>query len=196
MTIPPNEINLTYLHAFLTSDECTELISLSQGLFSRSLTALGIHADRTSHSAHPSSSANANGRGDVMHRVRKRVTELTGAHSTRIQGPTVVRYEPGQQFKPHFDSGLDFATHKCLREFSFFAYLNTLSPDAGGETEFTKIGVKFTPKGGRCTLLAQPQGPSFAALPGRRARWLSSAQRHQVRSVSVRLDRNAQRPKR
>jgi prolyl 4-hydroxylase len=144
VTIPPNEISLTYLHAFLTGEECAELISLSHGLFSRSLTALGISADRTSHSAHPSSS----GRGDVMRRIRKRVTELTGAHSTRIQGLTVVRYEPGQQFKPHFDSLLDFASHKCLRKFSFFVYLNTMTPKAGGETEFTKIGVKFTPKAG------------------------------------------------
>jgi hypothetical protein len=59
-----------------------------------------------------------------------------------------VRYKPGQQFKPHFDSGLDFAMHKCLREFSFFAYLNTMTAEAGGETEFTKLGVKFTPKAG------------------------------------------------
>jgi prolyl 4-hydroxylase len=143
VTIPPNSISLHYLHAFLTQEECTHLLELSHGHFSRSTTYSGISASRTSHSASLSRY------NPVVAAVRQRVMELTGTKSSRcIRGPSVVRYEPGQQFKPHFDSLLDFAAHKCLREFTVFVYLNTLAPDAGGETEFTKIGVKFTPKAG------------------------------------------------
>jgi prolyl 4-hydroxylase len=140
--IPPNEISLTYLHAFLTAAECKELIALSHGKFERSSTTLGI-TDRctSSSSVLPTSHA-------LVRLVRQRVTELTGATDTRIQKLYAVRYEPGQQFTPHFDSDLASATRGCLRQFTLFVYLNTLPPDAGGETEFTKIGVKFTPKAG------------------------------------------------
>jgi len=143
--IPPNEINLTYLHAFLAGDECTELIALSRGNFARSLTTAGIRDTRTSSSAALSIC-------DILVRlVRKRITELTGAEDKRIQDLNVVRYKPGQQFTPHFDSSLEFwslPSPRQLREFSIFVYLNTMPADAGGETEFTQIGVKFTPKAG------------------------------------------------
>jgi prolyl 4-hydroxylase len=146
--IPPNEISLTYLHAFLTGEECTELIARSQGLFSRSETGRGISPARTSHSAFPSKHAPA---AVVVRRVLLRVMELTGAHSWCIDGPIVVRYEPGQQFTPHFDSSLtmnDKDDSYPPRQFTLFVYLNTLPPHTGGETEFTKLGVKFAPKAG------------------------------------------------
>jgi prolyl 4-hydroxylase len=142
--IPPNCISLHYLHAFLSEEECTHLIELSHGQFSRSTTYSGISASRTSHSASLSRY------NPVVAAVRQRVMELTGTKSSRcIQGPSVVRYEPGQQFKPHYDSRLeDDEDGHPPREFTVFVYLNTMPPDAGGETEFTQIGVKFTPKAG------------------------------------------------
>jgi prolyl 4-hydroxylase len=142
VSIPPNEISLTYLHAFLTGDECKELVALSQGCFFRSSTTLGLSDIRTSFSAELSSSH------ALVRVVRQRVTELTGATDTHIQQLYAVRYEPGQQFTPHFDSNLTLAAAGCLREFTLFVYLNTMTPDAGGETEFTKLGVKFAPKTG------------------------------------------------
>jgi prolyl 4-hydroxylase len=83
--------------------------------------------------------------------VRARITELIGVPDRRINELQVVRYDPGQQFTPHFDSSFQFwslPTPRQLREFSIFVYLNTMPANAGGETEFTKIGVKFTPKAG------------------------------------------------
>jgi prolyl 4-hydroxylase len=138
--IPPNSIGLTYLHEFLSPKECAELIALSQGQFARSTVGYGsISSKRTSNSA-------GLGAGiPLVRRIRQRITEFTGASDGRIEEPSVVRYEVGQQYRPHFDSSLD-GHH---REFTLFVYLNTLpAPDAGGETEFTKLGVKFTPKEG------------------------------------------------
>ena len=36
VAIPPNSIGLTYLHSFLSADECATLIELSAGMLSRS----------------------------------------------------------------------------------------------------------------------------------------------------------------
>jgi prolyl 4-hydroxylase len=118
------------------------LIALSQGQYARSTVGHGnISSIRTSNSA----TLRANNGEPLVRRIRHRVTELTGAPDGRIEEPSVVRYEVGQQYRPHFDSSLD-GHH---REFTLFVYLNTLpAPDAGGETEFTRLDVKFRPKEG------------------------------------------------
>jgi hypothetical protein len=138
VTIPPNCISLHYLHAFLSEEECAHLIELSHGQFSRPLTYGGVSAGRTSDAASPSE------RDPVVLAVRTRVTELTGAPDSRIEELNVVRYKVAQQYRPHFDSSL--VGHR--REFTLFVYLNTLPAGAGGETEFTRLRVKFAPKAG------------------------------------------------
>ena len=137
IAIPPNSIDLTYLHSFLSAAECSKLIELSAGRFYRSVTTSGISSQRTSHSAAPSR------RHPVVQAVRQRVAQLTGASDGQIERLSVVRYEPGQQFLPHYDS-----RHTILppRRWTIFAYLNDVP--GGGETEFTQIGVKFKPKCG------------------------------------------------
>jgi prolyl 4-hydroxylase len=146
--IPPNEISLTYLHAFLTGEECAELIMLSQGKFSHSQTSGNvISSTRTSHSA----TLHASEGELLVCCIRQRVAELTGAPDRCIEALQVVRYEPGQQYHPHFDSSwYDWPEppSRPRREFSIFVYLNTMPSGAGGETEFTNIGVKFTPNAG------------------------------------------------
>jgi len=143
VAIPPNSIGLSYLHSFLSADECATLIELCQGKFSRSTVGFTAaeartSSSRTSHSARPSRSQ------PVVTAVRRRVAELTGAHDAQIQELQVVRYEPGQQFRPHYDSCGD----DSLRSHTIFVYLNDPPDGAGGETEFTRIGVKFKPKCG------------------------------------------------
>jgi prolyl 4-hydroxylase len=142
--IPPNEISLTYLHAFLTTEECAELIMLSQGQFEHSRTSGGVvSSKRTSHSAPLPEYV------PLVRRIFQHVSELTKAPDYCIEEINVVRYEPGQQYHPHFDSSwYDWPVPRSRprREFILFVYLNTMPANAGGETEFTNIGVKFSPK--------------------------------------------------
>jgi len=143
VAIPPNSISLTYLHSFLSANECAKLIELAAGVFSPSRAGGRVSSDRTSHSAAPSA-------GDpVVQAVRRRVETLTGARDGQIETIYVVRYEPGQQYQPHFDSSGD---RSYPRSHTIFVYLNDLPDGAGGETEFTRIGVKFKPKQGDALL--------------------------------------------
>jgi prolyl 4-hydroxylase len=167
VAVPPNSISLIYLHSFLSVDECAKLIELSEGKFSRSQVgfkaATGHTSDsRTSHSAALSQSDPA-----VM-AVRHRVAELTGARDEQIQTLSVVRYMPGQQYQPHYDSYGSSSIPP--RRWTIFAYLNDLPDGAGGETEFTKIGVKFKPKQGDALLWEnQPNRSSYIWTANTRA---------------------------
>jgi prolyl 4-hydroxylase len=136
--IPPNSIGLTSLHSFLSAAECEQLIELGQCGFSRSIAGGRIKPVRTSYSAIPSASH------PTVQAVRARVAELIGARDAQIERLAVVRYEPGQQYKPHYDSSSALASP---RSHTIFAYLNDVE-GGGGETEFTKLGVKFKPKRG------------------------------------------------
>ena len=149
VVIPPNSIGLTYLHSFLSDDECTELIELSGRNFERStvgLTAADVHSS----SGRTSWDAALSHRHPTVSRVRTRVAELVGVRDSQIEELVVVRYEPGQQYRTHFDSGgrLDDSP----RSHTIFAYLNDLPDGDGGETEFTRIRVEFKPKKGDALL--------------------------------------------
>jgi hypothetical protein len=72
------------------------LIELAAGNFSRSGTSSGIHSDRSR--SRP-----------VIRETRRRVRELTGARDGLMEELQVVRYRPGQQFKPHHDSHSGFS---------------------------------------------------------------------------------------
>ena len=139
VAIPPNSIGLTYLHSFLSADECATLIGPGAGSYSHSWMTRGISPIRTSDSALLSDSS------PVVRAVRRRVTQLTGARDGLIEELQVVRYKPGQQFLPHYDSSSD---RSRPRSHTIFVYLNDLPDASGGETEFTRVGVKFKPKCG------------------------------------------------
>ena len=164
VAIPPNSISLTYLHSFLSTAECAALIELSTGKFSRSTVGFKAGAghtssSRTSHSATPSCSHPA------VQAVRRRVAELTKKRDAQIQELQVVRYDPGQRFMPHYDSCGD----DTLRSHTIFAYLNDLPDGDGGETEFTRIGVKFKPKKGDALLWENRADRNSYHLDGKHA---------------------------
>ncbi|WP_260926583.1 prolyl hydroxylase family protein [Novosphingobium sp. 9] len=82
--------------------------------------------------------------------IEARISELMGiddAHSEMIQGQ---RYQVGQQYKPHHDyfhQGQAYwqqeAPRGGQRSWTAMLFLNT--PEEGGETEFTKLGVAIPP---------------------------------------------------
>ena len=143
VTIPRNSIRLTYLHSFLRDYECLTLLSLAEGEFERSQTTVGISPNRTSYSAElPQMNT-------TVRSIRKRVACLCAVSQGCVEELSVVRYEPGQQFTPHHDS--DLSGDLKPRRFTLFAYLNQVI-GGGGETEFTKLNIKFKPKRGDALL--------------------------------------------
>ena len=151
VAIPPNDFGLTYLHSFLSAAECEELIGMSSRRLTRSL-AGGVHPGRTSQSHFAYSQRRRLPVSDLPLLVRtllQRVAELTGVSSAHVEAMELIRYEPGQFFKPHCDEYLAKSTlhTRKPRRWSIFTYLNDV-PGGGGETHFTEIGVKFKPKQG------------------------------------------------
>lgn len=91
-----------------------------------------------------------------IERIVKRLRYLTGCKREELEGFMVVRYRYMEQFAEHTDyfepheiGALDSAGNRVI---TVFVYLNTLEKDEGGETEFTKLGVKSRPKKGDAML--------------------------------------------
>ena len=85
---------------------------------------------------------------------------IDASYSEVIQGQY---YDVGQQFKAHTDffeadQLKQYATAGGQRTYTFFIYLNDV--EAGGETEFLRLGVKIKPKRGRALIWNNltPQG--------------------------------------
>jgi prolyl 4-hydroxylase len=86
-----------------------------------------------------------------IERIIKRITYLVGCKRSQLE-MMCVRYKKGEQFGNHVDY-LDDEEVGVLdnggnRMATFFIYLNTLEKEDGGETEFTKLGIKSRPKKG------------------------------------------------
>jgi len=88
---------------------------------------------------------------EPIERLIKRLRYLTGSKRNEME-VMAVRYKKGEFFGKHVDyldkeevGQLDKAGNRIT---TFFIYLNTLEKEDGGETEFTKLGLKSRPKKG------------------------------------------------
>lgn len=82
-----------------------------------------------------------------------RVQDVTDVPIPNYNEMQILRYRPGQFHKFHGDY-IDEDTHrrKGGRILTFFMYLNDV--EEGGETEFSRLGIKVSPKKGRVLLWA------------------------------------------
>jgi prolyl 4-hydroxylase len=71
-------------------------------------------------------------------------SKVLSADVAQFETLKLIRYEEGQKFDPHHDAGASGTSQS--RRITLFVYLNT--PDAGGETHFTRYGVKIKPCAG------------------------------------------------
>lgn len=144
--IPPNSISLRCIPDFLTASECAHLIALADRRgYHRSTVghndAARISSSRTSES---SSAMRAYSADAVVQSTRRRAARLAGKPASHVE-MSLVRYTSGQRFKPHYDS---YELDDSPRQYTIFVYLNDLPTGCGGETHFTRLGFKMTPKCG------------------------------------------------
>ena len=78
----------------------------------------------------------------AIHVLCRRLAEASGTHVKEGEPLQVLRYRPGQEYRPHFDA-IDQADNQ--RVLTFLVYLN--DDYEGGETEFIATGLKV--KGGK-----------------------------------------------
>ncbi len=82
---------------------------------------------------------------------------LRYCQSEYVESLQFLRYQKGQKFDLHHDSGvydedantISVDTDKPLRVGSVFLYLNDLEEEAGGETVFPQCELTVRPKAGR-----------------------------------------------
>ncbi|CAI2389234.1 MULTISPECIES: prolyl hydroxylase family protein [Alteromonas] len=87
----------------------------------------------------------------ITRKLDKVISQITNTPRRNGEALNLLRYEPGQQYKPHYDGlneindGLMFKDGK-QRTKTALVYLNTV--DEGGETLFPKLNIRIVPRCG------------------------------------------------
>ncbi|CAE8626381.1 unnamed protein product [Polarella glacialis] len=151
MTVVPN---------FLSDEEIKHLLELSEDYWVQSMVGTGVYKtndeskdlqnkpspNRTSYSCMLRSSQT-----DLVRDVEFRLAQLAGIQVDYLERLNMVRYEPGQLFNRHHDGR--------FRPKTVFVYLNDLPENAGGETFFPNLGIKFVPRKGCAVMWSNVLGP-------------------------------------
>ena len=130
-------------HNVLSDEECQTLIECAASRLKRSKLANKEFSQiRTSSGMFFDDNENP-----LITTIEKRVSRLMNLPIEHAEGFQVLHYEPGQEFKAHFDY---FSEHhpssKNNRISTLVMYLNEV--EQGGETTFPNLGLTVTPTKG------------------------------------------------
>ena len=130
-------------HNVLSDEECQALIDCASPRLERSkLANKEISKIRTSSGMFFDENENP-----LITTIEKRVAILMHLPIEHAEGLQVLHYEPGQEFKAHFDYfGEHHPSRKNNRISTLVMYLNDV--EQGGETTFPHLGLTVTPRKG------------------------------------------------
>ena len=144
----------------LSDDECDLLISQSRDKLQRSSVvnvstgAYDIHPHRTS-----SGTYFKRGENELLRRIEKRIAELVDCPIEQGEPIQVLHYEPGGEYKPHFDyfdpahpGNKEVLAQGGQRIGTLIMYLNDVT--SGGSTVFPEIGLDVLPRKGHAVYFA------------------------------------------
>ena len=128
-----------------SSDECDFLIERSAPLFQPSLV---VDPQTGQQVPNPVRTSDAVGyplvdESPAIHALCRRLAAASETHVKQGEPLLVLRYRPGQQYRPHFDA---IGNEDNQRVLTFLVYLN--EDYEGGETEFIASGLKVRGKKG------------------------------------------------
>lgn len=83
----------------------------------------------------------------VIHALNQRIAAVSGTDPAAGEPLHVLRYAPGQEFRPHVDA---IAGASNQREWTAITYLN--DGFEGGETDFPELGLRTVGRSGDCLL--------------------------------------------
>jgi prolyl 4-hydroxylase len=170
---------IVHFAAFLTAAECAHVAGVAGAMLEP---ARVVDPASGRWVPHPIRTSDAAAIGPVhedlaVRAINARIACASGIPIAHGEALTVLRYRPGQEYRPHFDTihGTD-----NQRIATMLIYLN--GGFAGGETHFPAPGVTVTPRGGDAilffnTLLDGRPDPAarHAGLPVRSgAKWLAT----------------------
>ncbi|MGA9851768.1 MAG: 2OG-Fe(II) oxygenase [Gammaproteobacteria bacterium] len=119
--------------------------------------------------------------------VCRRLAGLAGVEATHAEPISILRYLPGEEYKPHYDHFVvdehgapKVQDQNGQRTVTVFAYLNDV--EAGGETDFPRLAVRVQPGKGKavaflnCDSAGKPNPDTLhAGMPVMRGeKWLAT----------------------
>jgi len=164
---------------FVTREECAHIARTAAELMEPATVVdpatgkLIAHPIRTSDNA-----AIGPAREDLVIRaINHRIAASSGTDIAAGEALTVLRYAPGQQYRPHMDALPGVANQRVK---TFLIYLN--DGYTGGETDFLATGIRITPRAGDAILFdnvdaagAPDPATRHAGLPVRSGvKWLAT----------------------
>ena len=165
--------------ALLTPAECAHLAGVGAALLEP---ARVIDPRTGAWVAHPIRTSDGGAIGPtredlVVRAINARVAAISGTSVEQGEPLTVLRYRPGQEYRPHLDTIQGAANQRIV---TVLLYLN--QGFAGGETHFPEVGVTVTPRGGDALLFTNTRADGrpdpatrHAGLPVTQgAKWLAT----------------------
>jgi prolyl 4-hydroxylase len=133
------------LTGFLTLDECAYLIDRAAPLMQPSVV---VHPQTGAFVRDPVRKARSAGfpfvlEDPVLHAINRRIAAATGTQYAQGEPLQVLRYDPGDEYKPHSDA-LPPGNNQRIR--TFLVALN--EGYTGGETEFPRLSYRWRGKPG------------------------------------------------
>ncbi len=146
--------------SLLSDEECDSLVSLSRVKLQRSSVvnartgAYDIHPHRTSAGTYFN-----RGENELLQRIERRIAELVDCPLERGEPIQVLHYEPGGEYKPHYDyfdpahpGNREVLAQGGQRVATLIMYLNDVA--RGGSTVFPEIGLDVLPRKGHAVYFA------------------------------------------
>jgi len=154
------------------SAECLELIELAKSKLARSTVVDDKTGQPVEHTARTSSGAFfTKAETPLVAEVERRISQRVGIPVENGEGLQVLRYEVGQEYKPHHDyfepradSQVDHLKNGGQRVLTFLVYLNT--PELGGATCFPDVGLEVAARQGRALSFSYAPNPASKSLHG------------------------------
>ena len=140
--------NMTLYRDFITPEESKELIELSKGRLGKSHILNEKDGGYLLSEARTSSVAYFQ-RNEIplITKIESKIAFLTGTTIEQGEGIQVLRYEIGQEFRPHHDYfpdlGMDYEQKDKGGDRIATALVYLTEPTAGGETYFPDAGIEI-----------------------------------------------------
>ncbi len=157
----------------LSDDECDEIVALARERLARSHTVDTATGDSEVNSARTSEGMFfARGEHPICARLEARIAVLVNWPLENGEGLQVLRYQPGAEYKPHYDyfdpaqSGTPVILKRGgQRLATLIAYLNT--PSRGGATIFPDVKLEVAPVRGHAVFFSYDRpDPATRSLHG------------------------------